>query len=105
MKRVVWFSAGAVTGFGGAVYGYVRVRRSARRPAAERVVNVIAETARTGVDGARRFVDDARDHIQHVESEMRRESVTGGDGSSTNPDQTSGSPSDVRRGGKGGQTG
>jgi hypothetical protein len=72
MKRVVWFSAGAVTGFGGAVYGYVRLRRSAGRPAAERVATVVADTARTGVDGARRFVDDARVQIRQAESEMRQ---------------------------------
>lgn len=76
MKRVFWFSAGAVTGFGGAVYGYVRVRRSAGRPAAERVAGVVADTARTGVDGARRFVDDARVQIRRAESEMRQVSAS-----------------------------
>ena len=73
MKRVFWFSAGAVSGFGGAVYGYVRLRRSAGRPAAERVANAVADTARTGVDGARRFVDDARVQIRQVEVEMRQD--------------------------------
>ena len=77
MKRVFWFSAGAVSGFGGAVYGYVRLRRSAGRPAAERVANAVADTARTGVDGARRFVDDARVQIRQVESEMRQDPVAG----------------------------
>jgi len=80
MKRVFWFSAGAVSGAAGAAYGYVRVRRSASRPAAERVVNVVADTARTGVDGARRFVDDARHQIQRAESEMRSGSAMGPDG-------------------------
>jgi hypothetical protein len=70
MKRIFWFSAGAVSGFGGAVYSYVRFRRSAGRPAAERVANAVADTARTGVDGARRFVDDARAQIRQAESEM-----------------------------------
>jgi hypothetical protein len=93
MKRVFWFSTGAVTGAAGVVYGYVRVRRSAGRPAAERVVNAVADTARTGVDGARRFVDDARHQIQRVEDEMRQgsslagdePSVTSGDGGRRDP--------------------
>jgi hypothetical protein len=104
MKRAFWFSAGAVTGFGGAVYGYVRMRRSSSRPAAERVVNVVADTARTGVDGARRFVDDARVQIQRVESEMRRESVID-DGPPTMSSASPQSPRNMRRAGRRGQTG
>jgi hypothetical protein len=82
MKRVVWFSAGVVTGAAGSVYGYVRLRRSVRRPAAERVVDAVAGTARSGVDGARRFIDDARQQIRTAEAELRSPGPPGDGGGS-----------------------
>ena len=71
IKRLVWFSAGAVAGSCGTVWALVRLRRSASRPAAERVAAVVAGTARTGADGVRRFVEDARSQVRLAEQELR----------------------------------
>lgn len=71
IKRLVWFSAGALAGASGTVWSLVRLRRSAARPAAERVASVVTGTARTGADGVRRFVDDARAQVRLAEQELR----------------------------------
>lgn len=70
-KRLVWFVAGALAGSTGTVWALVRLRRSAARPTAERVATVVADTARTGADGVRRFVDDARTQVRRAEQELR----------------------------------
>jgi hypothetical protein len=69
-KRLVWFTAGLLSGAVGTVYGYVRLRQSAARPIAERVGGVVSRQARAGVDGVRRLVEDTRDEIRAVESEL-----------------------------------
>lgn len=71
IKRLVWFSAGALAGASGTVWTLVRLRRSAARPAAERVASVVTGTARSGADGVRRFVDDARTQVRLAEQELR----------------------------------
>ena len=71
IKRLVWFVAGALAGASGTVWALVRLRRSAARPAAERVASVVSGTARTGADGVRRFVDDARQQVRLAEQELR----------------------------------
>lgn len=69
-KRLVWFVAGLVSGSVGTVYGYVRFRRSAARPIAERVGGVVGERARAGAAGARRLVEETKAQILAVESEL-----------------------------------
>lgn len=71
IKRLVWFTAGAAAGSAGTVWAWVRLRRSAARPAAERVASAVAGTARTGADGVRRFVEDARTQVRLAEQELR----------------------------------
>jgi len=72
-KRFVWFMIGAVAGSSGTVWAWVRLRRSAARPPAERVAALVADTARSGADGVRRFVDDARAQVRLAERELRPE--------------------------------
>lgn len=69
-KRLVWFVAGALAGSWATVWALVRLRRSAARPTAERVASAVAGTARTGADGVRRFVEDARTQVRLVEQEL-----------------------------------
>ncbi len=71
MKRLTWFVLGLVSGVGSSIWAYLRFRRAASRPAAERVAGALADTARSGVDGAKRFIDDARTQILRAESEIR----------------------------------
>jgi hypothetical protein len=77
IKRLVWFSSGAVTGFAGAVYGYARLRRTAGRLRAERVADSVVATASSGAAGVRRFVDDTRRNIRDVEAELDRGQAAG----------------------------
>ena len=70
-KRLVWFVLGVVAGSSGTVWAWLRLRRSAARPTAERVASAVAGTARTGADGVRRFVDDARTQVRRAEQELR----------------------------------
>ncbi len=70
-KRLVWFVAGVVAGSSGTVWAWLRLRRSAARPTVERVGSVVADTARSGAEGVRRFVDDARIQVRRAEQELR----------------------------------
>jgi hypothetical protein len=81
VKRLWWFGVGAAAGATSTLYGLARLRQSAARPAAERLAGaagtvggavgtVVGGTARLGAAGARRFIDDARDQIRQVESEL-----------------------------------
>jgi len=79
IKRLVWFVAGALAGSSATVWAWVRLRRSAARPAAERVASVVAGTARTGADGVRRFVEDARTQVRIAERELRPGVTAGGE--------------------------
>lgn len=71
IKRLVWFGVGALAGASGTVWTLVRLRRSAARPAVERVASVVTGTARSGANGVRRFVDDARTQVRLAEQELR----------------------------------
>lgn len=71
IKRLVWFLLGVLAGSSATVWAWLRFRRSAARPTAERVASAVADTARTGADGVRRFVDDARVQVRRAEQELR----------------------------------
>lgn len=71
MKRVFWFSTGVATGFGGALYGYVRLRREAGRWQADRLAGTLADVARGGFGAARDLLDDAREAVHEAEAELR----------------------------------
>jgi hypothetical protein len=70
-KRVFWFSAGAATGFTGAVYAYARVREVKGRFAADRVADTVADsivgTARTVRSTVRDAVAEGRDAMAEAE--------------------------------------
>lgn len=70
-KRLIWFVFGALAGSSGTVWALIRLRRSAARPTAERVATAVVGTARSGADGVRRFVDDARQQVRLAEAELR----------------------------------
>jgi hypothetical protein len=59
-KRVVWFTAGAVSGAGVSVYGYVRLREARGRLAPDRVADTLVGTARTVGSGVRSVGGAAR---------------------------------------------
>jgi hypothetical protein len=84
-KRLTWFVLGLASGVSSSVWAYLRFRRAASRPAAERVASALAEGARTGVDGARRFIDDARDQIRRAEAELRPSGADDLDGGALEP--------------------
>jgi hypothetical protein len=86
-KRLTWFVLGLASGVSSSVWAYLRFRRAASRPAAERVASALAEGARTGVDGARRFIDDARDQIRRAEAELRPSGADDLDGGALEPER------------------
>lgn len=71
MKRAFWFSTGVATGFGGALYGYARLRREAGRWQADRFAGTLADVARGGFGAARDLLDDAREAVHEAEAELR----------------------------------
>lgn len=71
MKRAFWFSTGVATGFGGALYGYARLRREAGRWQADRLAGTLADVARGGFGAARDLLDDAREAVHEAEAELR----------------------------------
>lgn len=70
-KRVTWFAVGAASGFGAAVYGYVRARESADRLAPDRVADTMVGAARVVGGTVRDALVESRDAIREVESELR----------------------------------
>lgn len=74
-RRAFWFVAGAVSGFGGAVYAYARVREVRGRLAADRVAGTVADavvgTARTVRHTLRDAVAEGREAMLDAERRIR----------------------------------
>lgn len=70
-KRVTWFALGAASGFGVAVYGYVRARESADKLAPDRVADTMVGAARAVGGTVRDAVLESREAIREVEAELR----------------------------------
>jgi branched-subunit amino acid ABC-type transport system permease component len=74
-KRVFWFAAGAVSGFGGALYGYARVREVRGRFAADRLADTVSGavvgSARSVRVTVREAVAEGRDAMRDAETEIR----------------------------------
>jgi hypothetical protein len=72
---VFWFAAGAVSGFGGAVYAYARVREVRGRFAADRLADSVSDalvgTARSVRTTVREAVAEGRGAMHEAESEIR----------------------------------
>lgn len=74
-KRMFWFAAGAVSGFGGAVYAYARVREVRGRFAADRLADTVSGavvgSARSVRATMREAVAEGRDAMEEAETEIR----------------------------------
>jgi hypothetical protein len=74
-KRTFWFTVGAVSGFGGAVYAYARVREVRGRFAADRLADnvsgAVVGTARSVRATVREAVAEGRDAMRDAETEIR----------------------------------
>jgi len=69
-KRLIWFSAGAVVGAAGTVYGYVRAREAAKVEP-DQVADALVGAARRATTGVRDLVADTGNAIRDAESEIR----------------------------------
>ncbi|MCU0268154.1 MAG: hypothetical protein MUF83_05845 [Acidimicrobiales bacterium] len=68
-KRVTWFSMGAASGFGVAVYGYVRLREATRvRP--EQVADSMVGAARSVGGALRDAYDEGRDAMRATQASL-----------------------------------
>ncbi|MEJ5254656.1 MAG: hypothetical protein WHS89_04845 [Acidimicrobiales bacterium] len=74
-KRAFWFAAGALSGFGGAVYAYARVREARGRLAADRVAGTVADavvgTARSVRQTLREAAAEGREAMLDAERRIR----------------------------------
>jgi hypothetical protein len=74
-KRAFWFAAGALSGFGGAVYAYARVREVRGRFAADRLADTVSGavvgTARSVRTTVREAVSEGREAMREAETEIR----------------------------------
>jgi hypothetical protein len=74
-KRVFWFTAGTVAGFGGTIYAYARVREARGRFAADRLADTVSEsvvgTARVMQATVRDAVVEGRAAMEEAERRIR----------------------------------
>jgi hypothetical protein len=76
-KRIFWFTAGAVTGFGGALYGYARVREAKGRLAADRLADTLSDTvvgtARSVRGTVREALQEGRETMEQTQDRLERD--------------------------------
>lgn len=76
-KRVFWFAAGAVSGFGGALYGYARLREARGRLTADRVADTLSDsvvsTVRSVRGTVREALDEGRDTMEQTQRRLERD--------------------------------